>query len=112
MLDNLERHITKLVDILMHTSKLTYASVGVGLLVAFLYFRIFFYDGSQFEQDAENAAKAELMSRTLFWPLRWIYDRDEFRWSELKILIWIALSVGSGILAYHQLPEWFPVLFR
>jgi hypothetical protein len=29
-----------------------------------------------------------------------------------RISFWIILSIGSGFLAYYQLPEWFPHLFR
>jgi len=112
MFDEVKNGFVRVLDILMSTSRLTYASVGVGLLVAFLYFKLFFQDASQFGEDAKNTAKLEYTRRNVFFPFRWLYDRTDFQWSELKIIIWIGLSVGSGILAYYQLPEWFPNLFR
>jgi hypothetical protein len=95
----------------MNNPRLTYASVGIGVAIAVLYFRVFFRDGSQFKDDAENAAKGYWMRHSFLSPLRWIYDGTEIQWSEMKIIIWIGLSVGCGILAYHELPEWFPTYF-
>ena len=112
MLDNFKVQVPNVVHILMSGSRLTYASVGVGLLIAVLYFRIFFRDSFQFREDTKNAAKLQWMRWTFLWPFRWLYDEDDFQWSQLKLFIWLALSVGSGVLAYYQLPEWFPQYFR
>jgi hypothetical protein len=96
----------------MNASKLTYASVGIGLLLAYLYFRIFFQDRSEFKEDTKNAAKFFWMRKSYYWPFRWLYDEDDFQWSAMKLFVWVALSVGCGILAYYQLPEWLPRYFR
>ena len=79
--------------------------------MAILYFRVFFRDSSQFKDDAENAAKGYWMRHSFLFPFRWIYDSVDFEWSELKFIIWLGLSIGSGILAYHELPDWFPNYF-
>ena len=91
-------------------SRLTYASVGVGLLIALLYFKLFFRDSAGFTEDTENAAKAFWLRRWVFWYPNSQYV--DYKWSEMKVLIWIGLSVGSGILAYYQLPGWFPQVFQ
>jgi len=85
-------------------TKLTYAAIGVGLLVAFLYFRMFFGSVSGFEEDVENSGKTPILDKD--------YDYVESKWSGQKIMVWVFLSVGCGIAAYYQLPDWFPHLFK
>jgi hypothetical protein len=84
-------------------TKLTYAAMGVAVVVAILYFGLFFRGFSGFKDDAEKAGKIPILDSD--------YDYVESKWSKEKIMIWILLSVGSGILAYYQLPEWFPHIF-
>lgn len=107
MLDNLKEHVAALVHTLTSASRLTYTSIGVSLLVAFLYFKIFFQDSSQFREDTENTVKLWLV-----WPFRWLDKYTDFEWSRTKVLLWLGISVGSGILAHHQLPAWLPNYFR
>lgn len=85
-------------------TKLTYAAIGVSAFVAFLYFKLFFRDISEFKDDADKAGKIPIVDRD--------YDYVESKWSNGKITIWILLSVSSGIIAYYQLPDWFPHLFK
>jgi hypothetical protein len=85
-------------------TKLTYAAIGVGLLVAFFYFRIFFRDVSGFEEDSKNDANIPILDKD--------YDYVNSQWSHNKITAWILLSIGSGVLAYYQLPQLFPSFFR
>ena len=80
------------------------AAFGIGLLVAILYFRLFFGSFWGFRRDIDNDSKIPLLDKD--------YDYVESRRSHNKILIWLLLSVGSGVLAYHELPNWFPNLFR
>jgi hypothetical protein len=82
----------------------TWAAIGFGLFVAFLYFRIFFRDVSGFEEDVDKSGKIPIVDKD--------YDYVESKWSGNKIWIWILLSVGSGIAAYYQLPELFPRLLK
>lgn len=79
---------------LIHRSKLTWAAIVIGLVVSILYFRIFFRNLSDF-QDAWSDFWRSLLSRQ-FSP---------------RISFWVIISAGSGMLAYYQLPEWFPRLF-
>jgi hypothetical protein len=85
-------------------TRLTYAALGVGLLVAVLYFRIFFRNVDGFEEDADKAGKIPILNQD--------YDYVESKWSHNKIMIWLVISIGSGIAAYYQLPDWFPHLFK
>src|SRR5262245_52248266 len=102
--------LTHLIQIIAGASKLTYASIGVGLLVAVLYFKLFFKDAAGFREDSEKAAKGYWYSKWAFWVRPAEYQ--EYQWSELKVFVWLAISVGSGILAYYQLPDWFPRAFQ
>ena len=86
-----------------HGTKLTYAAMGVGLIIAILYFRIFFRNPSGFEDDLDKAGKIPIVNKD--------YDYVEKKWSTDKIWLWLFISVGCGILAYYQLPEWLPHLF-
>ena len=87
-----------------HANRLTVVSVGIGILVAFLYFQAFFRDASGFGLDVEEAAK----------PAWWLFgcNRVDSEWSHLKITVWLLLSVGTGVIAYYQLPGWFPAFFK
>jgi hypothetical protein len=76
----------------------------VGLLVAILYFGLFFRGASGFKDDVNKAGKIPIVHRD--------YDYVESKWSNNKLWIWICLSAGSGVLAYYQLPDWFPRLFK
>jgi hypothetical protein len=85
-------------------SPLTCAAVGVGLVVAVVCFEMIFGGIGGFRQDIDNDAKIPLLDKD--------YDYVESRRSHNKISIWLLLSIGCGLLAYHQLPRWFPDLFR
>ncbi len=104
MFAELKSQLIRLVHIAAGCSRLTCAAIGVGLVVAFLYFKLFFGDWGGFKLDIENEAKIPLVDKD--------YDFVESRWSYYKILLWLLISVGSGLLAYYQLPGWFPRLFR
>ena len=79
-------------DIFAHGSRLMYAALAIGLLVAVSYFWIFFKNIEGFMESLSGDV--------------WHYPRG----SPL-LWLWIMISVGSGILAYYQLPEWFPHAF-
>lgn len=85
---------------LTHLTKLDIASIGVGLLVAFLFFKPLFGNSSGFRDSWGNFGS-------------WLPGRNwvNVEWAELKIEIWLLLSVGSGFLAHYNLPGWFPKWF-
>ncbi|MDR3457438.1 MAG: hypothetical protein P4N60_08330 [Verrucomicrobiae bacterium] len=85
-------------------NRLTYAALGVGLFVAMLYFRIFFRDVDGFEDDVDKSERIPILDKN--------YDYIDSKWSSNKIMIWLLLSVGCGIAAYYQLPDWFPHIFK
>ena len=97
--------------IAMGTSRLTYASIGVGLVFAFLLFNIIFRAPGSFREDFENTRR-----RFPFEPEYWrrLFDGNEVDrgWSKLKIFIWLALSFAGGWAAHHKLPGLFPNFFR
>lgn len=83
-----------IVNFFVHGTKATYAAIGVGLVMAVLYFGIFFKDLSDF-RDAWSDFGRDLVLRQF----------------SARISFWLIISIGSGMLAYYQLPEWFPHLF-
>jgi len=85
-------------------TRLTYAAIGVGVLVAFLYFGAFFRNIHGFVDDLDEAGKSS--------EFNFPSDKVNRGWSDGKITIWILLSVGSGFLAYCQLPQIFPHFFK
>jgi len=82
----------------------TWAAIGCGLFVAFLYFRIFFRDVSGFEEDVDKSGKIPIVDED--------YDYVDSKWSGIKIWIWFLISVIGGMAAYYQLPGWFPGLLK
>lgn len=78
-------------DFFAHGTRLTYAAMGVAILMAVLYFRIIFEDWDGF-QDALNNS--------------WNY-----RGMSPQLMLWLMISIGSGFLAYYQFPGWFPHIF-
>jgi len=91
------------VQFFQRAGKQHYAAIGVGLFIAALYFGIFFRGVSGFVDDLEKSGKVPLVHKH--------YDHVEAKWSHSKVMIWICLSVGSGVLAFYQLPGWFPRWF-
>src|SRR5262245_32013527 len=85
-------------------SPLTCGAVGVAAFIAVLYFQLIFKGFAGFRQDVVNDAKIPFVDNH--------YDYVDSQWSHNKIVIWLLLSIGSGVLAYHQLPHWFPGLFQ
>ena len=85
-------------------SKLTYASIAVGLLVGLILFRVFFKNIAGFFHcigfsfgSGPNAKAAE---------------PGQSRWSRLKLLLGTLVPAGSGYAAYMLLPRWFPAFFH
>jgi hypothetical protein len=79
---------------IIHDTKVTWAAAALGLVVSIVYFRIFFGSWDDF-RDAWSD----------FW--RGLFKRQLGG----RISFWVIISVGSAMLAYYQLPEWFPRLF-
>ena len=90
--------IAHLVQIVRSASPLAYSSVGIGVLIAAIYFKIVFGDFQGFRESLAAVSKWQ------FW--------GSLNWEVLKFVIWVLLSVGAGFLAYHQLPVMFPKSFH
>ncbi len=111
MLAELKQQFMRLMEVAQSTSNLTYASIGVGLVFAFLFFKIMFGAPGSFQEDLDNARKRYWWERN-FWEQMIDGNYVDRQWSKLKIFIWLALSVAGGCAAHHKLPELFPKLFR
>jgi hypothetical protein len=78
-------------------SPLAYASIGVGIFVAALYFKIVFKDFHGFFESLDGVGR---------WSLFGFLN-----WGTLKFVIWIMLSVAGGYSAYYHLPRLLPQWF-
>lgn len=111
MFPELQSVVARVIAVAQGTSRLTYAAIGVGLVIAFLYFKILFRAPGDFEHDVKNARDPWVIEQE-YWRRLWDGQDVERRWSKLKLFVWLAISVSSGVLAYHKLPELFPNFFR
>ncbi len=85
-------------------SSQAWAAVAVVIVIAALFFKIFFGDFAGFAECLRYFLRpnyASFLSQ----------ERPDDNWGSLRFFIWAALSFGCGLLAYYQLPGWFPTLF-
>jgi hypothetical protein len=79
----------------------------LGLVCLWLSFRSSYF--SRVYQDSWKTTKNAFRKSLIF-------DKDhnyvDSGWSDLKISVWILLSLGCGIAAYYQLPNLFPSVFK
>ena len=92
---NLKQFVMIVVEFFENADRLNYAALGVSLLVAILYGRIMFRRRVGFNDLPEDFTRGV-----------------DYQWLKLKVYIFVMLAVGSGVLAYYQLPEWFPGPFK
>jgi hypothetical protein len=102
MLGNSPNLFQAIYDFFAQATGRTYAAIGIGLFFALLYFGIFFKGFSGFKDDVEESQKRSI------WGIYYDYETG---WARIKIMIWILISLGCGVLAYYQLPQWFPHVF-
>lgn len=100
---NLKEGLAILARYFQHAGRLDYASIAVGVIVGVLYCRIIFRPAPGFGENAGSAESTPMEYKRSAWA--------EYRLTRGKILLLLFLSVGSGIMAYHQLPGWFPQWF-
>jgi len=86
-------------------SKLTYASIGVGLLVALILFRLFFRNTAGFVHCIGFSLGSQPNGVVAAQP-------SLSKWSRLKLLLGTLVPVGTGYAAYMLLPRWFPALVQ
>ena len=95
-------------DMITSASPRAWAAIGVGVFVAVLFFKLMFGDFEGFIECMRYWFQRGSIT-DVFSAVRG--DSTERQWGSLKFFIWIALSVGCGILAYYQLPGWLPGAF-
>ena len=103
--ETLKTHLVDLITWATSGTKLTYAAVGVGVILALVLFRLFFKNlagfvhciGFSLVSQPNTAAAGQL---------------GQSKWSRAKLLIWTLLPTGSGVAAYSQLPKLFPTVFH
>ena len=86
-------------------SKLTYASIAVGLLVALILFRLFFKNIAGFFYCIGFSLGSQPNGVAGAPP-------GLSKWSRVKLLLGTLLPAGSGYAAYMLLPRWFPAFFH
>ena len=104
-IDAIKQHVNDAITWAASGSKLTYASIGAGILVFLILFRLFFKDiagfihcigfsvGSQKKGPSGGPGPAS-------------------GWSRLKLLLGAVVPAGSGYAAYVFLPRFFPAVFQ
>lgn len=86
-------------------TKLMYAAIGVGLVLFFILFKMFFKDVAGFihcigfsVSSQKNSAAAGQLGAS--------------RWSRIKILLATLLPGATAYAAYVFLPKFFPTVFQ
>ena len=89
-------------------------SILVGVLTAWLWYRVLFYDSSDFwEGWGKFAAALVRGGRRAIWrgplpsPPPAEHFEDESWSSGIRFLLFVAASVGCGYIAYHELHKHF-----
>ena len=105
MFNTIKEHANALIQLASSGSKLTYAAVMVGLVIALIMFRLFFKSvaglfhsiGFSFGSggNPEVAAKPGLSSS-----------------SRVKLALFSIVPIGSAYGAYMVLPTLFPTIFK
>ncbi|HEX4350730.1 MAG TPA: hypothetical protein VH251_10090 [Verrucomicrobiae bacterium] len=85
--------------------RLALTALGLGLFVAFCFFKPIFGDWEGFWECVKFWFTPDIIC---LFRGQW----QEQDWSELKLFLWFALSAGTMVLAYYQLPARFPALFH
>ena len=75
--------------------KLTWTAIGLSALVGFFFFRAFFPKKDGFNDLPDDFTQG-----------------PDYQWLRLKIMMYVLIIGGTGFLAYHQLPDWFPHAFK
>ena len=75
--------------------KTKWTAIAISGSLAILYFRIFFPRRSGFNDTSEDYTQG-----------------PDYGWFKIKVVGIILISVGGGMLAYYQLPDWFPNFFK
>jgi hypothetical protein len=91
-------------DMITGLSRQVWAAIGVGVFIAALFFKLIFGDFQGFVEGVRY-----WLQTILYSAVRGEWTEKE--WGALKLFVWIALSVGCGLLAYYQIPHWLPGFF-
>ena len=86
-------------------SKLTYASIAVGLVVGFILFRLFFKNLAGFVHCIGFSLGSQPDSPGGTQPAL-------SKWSRVKLFLGTVVPAGSGYAAHVLLPRWFPAFFQ
>jgi hypothetical protein len=83
------------VEFFQHATKLTYASLGIAVVIGILCFKIMFRKRDGFDEH----------------PTIDFTQGTEFQWAKLKLLALVLIFVVSYSAAYYQLPILFSSAF-
>jgi hypothetical protein len=103
--ETIKTHLSEAMTWAQSGTKLTYAAIGVGVVLALVLFRLFFKNlpGLMhcigFSMSSQpNAVVGGQMGQS--------------RGSRVKLILWALVPTGSGYAAYLQLPKLFPSVFH
>ena len=98
-------HLTNTMQWAASGTKLTYASISVGLIVAVILFRISFKSLAGFFHSIGFSVGSGGNPEVAAQPGLGTSSR-------LKLLLLLFLPLGSGYAAFIFLPKWFPTIFH
>lgn len=101
--ESIKTHATDAMNWAASGTKLTYAAIGTGLVLALILFKVFFKDfpglfhciGYSISSQPNGAAAGQTPTAG----------------SRLKLLLALALPIGAAWAAYAFLPKFFPTVF-
>jgi hypothetical protein len=106
MLNNavIKTHVTDAMQWAASGTKLTYAAISAGLLLALILFRMFFKDLPGFVHSIGFSISSQPHSAGAG-------QAAQTKGSRVKLLMTLALPIAAGYAAYVYLPKFFPTVF-
>jgi hypothetical protein len=101
----IKNHLTTTVQWAASGTKLTYASIGVALIVAAILFKMFFKGVAGFFHSIGFSVGSGGNPEVAAQPGLGTSSR-------LKLLLILLVPAGSGYAAFILLPKWFPTIFQ
>jgi hypothetical protein len=100
----IKTHVTDAMQWAASGTKLTYAAISAGLLLALILFRMFFKDLPGFVHSIGFSISSNPRSGAAG-------QAAQTKGSRVKLLLALALPVAAGYAAYVYLPKLFPTVF-
>ena len=101
--DSIKTHASDAMQWASSGTKLTYAAIGAGLVVALILFKVFFKDFPGFFHCIGYSISSQ--------PNGAAAGQTPTAGSRIKLLLGLALPIGAAYASYVFLPRLFPTVF-